>query len=204
MLAAAGVGRVRVCSDGEAKLHQAMPGGIAPTDEGLLLAVAAETAVRRAAPEADTTPIPVDQRPDLTILAVDAPVPDERRRALHAADAPYLVVELGVDHGVVGPMVLPGLTSCLQCADLHRRDRDSAWSALAIQLTIPRRYGPSSDVAVATVIGGVAALQALTFLDGGEPACLDGTLELRMPDWRLRRRSWPAHPGCDCTAHPAQ
>jgi len=38
----------------------------------------------------------------------------------------------------------------------------------------------------------------LTFLDGGDPASIDGTLELRLPDWRLRRRSWPAHPDCDC------
>ena len=65
---------------------------------------------------------------------------------------------------------------------------------------MPRRHGPASDVAVATVVAGVAALQALAFLDGGEPAVLDGTLELRLPDWRLRRRSWPVHPDCDCSA----
>jgi hypothetical protein len=200
VLAAAGIGRVRCTADGDAKLFQAIPGGIRPHDEGTLFAAAAEDAIHRAAPEADTTPLPVDVGPDLTILAVDAPVPDERRHALHAADAAHLTVSLGADHGVVGPLVLPGLTSCLHCADLHRRDRDPAWSALAVQLTVPGRHGPASDVAVATVIAGVAALQALTFLDGGEPACLDGTLELRLPDWRLRRRSWPAHPDCDCTA----
>ena len=53
---------------------------------------------------------------------------------------------------------------------------------------------------MATVVAGVAALQALAFLDGGDPAVLDGTLELRLPDWRLRRRSWPPHPDCDCIA----
>jgi hypothetical protein len=200
VLAAAGIGRVRCTADGDAKLFQATPGGIRPHDEGTLFAAAAEDAIHRAAPEADTTPLPVDVCPDLTILAVDAPVPDERRHALHAADTAYLTVFLGVDHGVVGPLVLPGLTSCLHCADLHRRDRDPAWSALAVQLSVPGRHGPASDAAVTTVIAGVAALQALTFLDGGEPACLDGTLELRLPDWRLRRRSWPAHPDCDCTA----
>ena len=42
------------------------------------------------------------------------------------------------DHGVVGPLVIPGLTSCLRCADLHRRDRDPAWHALAVQLTVAR------------------------------------------------------------------
>jgi bacteriocin biosynthesis cyclodehydratase domain-containing protein len=200
VLAAAGVGRIHCAGDGAARLLHAVPGGVTVSDEGSLLAVAAEAAIHRAAPGADTTPLPLGERPDLTVLAVDAPVSDERRDALHAADAPYLAVTLGIDHGVVGPLVLPGLTGCLQCADLHRRDRDPAWSALAVQLTVGRRHGPVSDVAMATVIAGVAAQQALTFLDGGEPACIDGTIELRLPDWRLRRRSWPAHPECGCSA----
>jgi nicotinamidase-related amidase len=36
--------------------------------------------------------------------------------------------------GLVGPLVIPGVTSCLRCADLHRSDRDAAWPALAAQL----------------------------------------------------------------------
>lgn len=198
LLAAAGVGRVHCSASGSVRLVHTVPGGIAPCDEGVDLTVAADSAVRRAAPEADTTPLAGDERPDLTILAVDAPIDEDRRAGLHAVGAAHLAVSLGTDYGVIGPLVLPGLTSCLRCADLHRRDRDPAWSALAVQLTVHRRHGPTSDVAVSTVVVGAAALQALTFLDGGEPACIDGTLELRLPDWRLRRRSWPAHPDCDC------
>jgi hypothetical protein len=199
VLAAAGVGRVHCASDGVAKLCEATPGGIAVQDEGGVLSAAVERAVHRAAPTTDTTPLPVDARAQLTVLAVDGPVPEDRLTALHAADAPYLAVLLGLDSGVVGPLVLPGLTSCLRCAHLHRRDRDPAWSALAVQLTVGRRYGPASAVSVATVLAGVAAQQALAFLDGGEPDCIDGTIELRLPDWRLRRRSWPAHPECGCS-----
>jgi bacteriocin biosynthesis cyclodehydratase domain-containing protein len=200
VLAAAGVGRVHCAGDGVAKLFHAVPGGIAVSDEGEALAAAAEKALRRAAPDVDTTPLPVGERAQLTVLAVDGPVPDERLSALHATDAPYLAVTLGVDHGVVGPLVLPGLTSCLHCAELHRGDRDPAWSALAVQLTIGRRHGPASAASVATLVTGVAAQQALAFLDGGEPDCIDGTIELHLPDWRLRRRSWPAHPECGCAS----
>jgi hypothetical protein len=200
VLAAAGVGRVHVTGDGVAKLSQMVPGGVAMPDEGDVFSAAAERAVRRVAPEVDTTPLPTGERAQLAVLAVDGPVPDERLTALHAADAPYLAVLLGIDHGVVGPLVLPGLTSCLRCGDLHRVDRDPAWSALAVQLTVGRRHGPVSAVAVATVVAGVAAQQALSFLDGGEPDCIDGTIEFRLPDWRLRRRSWPPHPDCGCTA----
>ncbi len=200
LVAAAGVGRVHCAADGVARLVQALPGGITVGDEGHVLTAAAGDAVRRAAPEADCTPLPVGEPANLTVLAVDGPVPDDRLGALHAADAPYLVVTLGVDSGVVGPLVLPGLTSCPRCADRHRSDRDPAWSALAVQLSVEGRYGPASAVTVATITAGVAAQQALTFLDGGEPDCIDGTLELHLPDWRLRRRSWPPHAGCGCTA----
>lgn len=200
VLAAAGVGRVHCAVNGTAKLRHATPGGVAVQDEGGALATAAEQAIHRAAPETDTTPLPVDERPELTVLAVDGPAPEDQVAALHAADAPYLAVLLGLDHGVVGPLVLPGLTGCLRCADLHRRDRDPAWSALAAQLMVERRYGPGSDVALATIVAGVAAQQALAFLDGDEPACIDGTLELQLPDWRLRRRSWPPHADCGCCA----
>jgi hypothetical protein len=200
VLAAAGVGRVHCSLVGSARLPHAVPGGILPADEGRTLATAAEAAVLRAAPGTDTTPVGADDRPDLTVLAFDTPVPAERRQALHAAGAAHLAVTLRVDAGVVGPLVLPGLTSCLRCAELHRQDRDPAWPALAVQLTVGSRYGPASDVALASVIAGVAALQALAFLDGGEPAVIDATVELQLPDWRLRRRSWPPHPECDCMA----
>lgn len=198
VLAASGVGRVHCAADGVATLHQVAPAGISMADEGDLLAAATERALRRVAPQVDTAPLAAGERAQLAILAVDGPVPDERQNALHAAGTPYLAVSLGLESGVVGPLVLPGLTSCLGCADLHRRDRDPAWAALAVQLTVARRYGPASAAAVATIVAGVAAQQALAFLDGDDPACLDGTLELHLPDWRIRRRSWAPHPDCGC------
>ncbi|MDQ2750868.1 MAG: thiamine biosynthesis protein ThiF [Actinomycetota bacterium] len=203
LLAAAGIGRVYVVEADDVRLHQAMPGGLDPGDEGRRFVTAANAAVRRAAPEADTTPLPMGERPDLVVLAIDEPIDGDRRAALHARDCAHLAVRLGADHGVIGPLVIPGLTSCLQCADLHRRDRDPAWTALAVQLTVARRHGGPSDVALATLTAGVTAMQALTYLDGGEPAVVEGTLEVQLPDWRIRRRTWPVHPSCDCSRNPA-
>jgi bacteriocin biosynthesis cyclodehydratase domain-containing protein len=200
VLAASGVGQVHCAVDGPTRLHHVQPGGATAAEEGAPLALAAEAAVRRVAPDVDTRPPLRGERPDLTIVAAESPIPEERLDALHAGGAPYLAVRLGVDCGVVGPLVLPGVTSCLRCADLHRSDRDPAWAALAVQLSIDRRHGPAADVAVATIVAGVAAQQALAFVDGESTATLDGTLELRLPDWRLRRRSWSVHPGCPCAS----
>jgi hypothetical protein len=198
VLAAAGVGRVHTVESGRALLHHAMPGGLAPTDEGLSFAAAAASAAERQAPETVYATAPFDDPPDLVVLAVDAPVDPERRAALHARCAAHLVVQVADGHSIVGPLVLPGLTSCLRCADLHRLDRDPAWEALAVQLAVAPRHRAASEVALASVAGGLAAVQALEFLDGGRPATVEATLEMQLPDWRLRRRSWPIHPECGC------
>ncbi|MDP9240824.1 MAG: TOMM precursor leader peptide-binding protein, partial [Actinomycetota bacterium] len=104
--------------------------------------------------------------------------------------------------GVVGPLVSPGRSSCLRCADLHRRDRDPVWPAIASQL--PKAHGghiEPHDTALAAAVVGLAALQALAHLDGGSAAqTTDGTLELALPDCRVRRRTWPPHPDCGCRA----
>jgi len=114
---------------------------------------------------------------------------------------PHLPVHIRESAAVVGPLVLPGVTGCLTCADLHRRDRDPAWPMLAAQLSVPRRrQREPADVVLAALAAAVAAMQALALLDGDHPATLDGTLELRPPDWRLRRRTWLPHPLCGCGA----
>jgi len=204
LLGAAGVGQVAVSGAGDVRLHQAAPGGVQPGDEGRRFTTAGAAAVARAAPECDTSPRPLHLRPDLVVLATEAPVDTGLRETLHALGTAHLVVQAGADHGAVGPLALPGVASCVRCADLQRLDRDHAWSALAVQLAIAPKYGTPSDISLATLMAGVAALQALAFLDGSDPATIDGTLEIQLPDWRLRRRSWPPHPECDCGAHAAQ
>lgn len=198
VLAASGVGRVAVTDHSTVRLTHPLPGGVAPADEGRRHSEAAADAVARAVPGADTTPLVSDHEPDLTVVAVDEPLDDERREDLHERGRTHLVARIGPGFAAIGPLVVPGFTSCLRCADLHRRDRDPAWPALAVQLSVPPRYGTASETALATLAVGVTSLQVLQYLDGAAPATIDGTLELHQPDWRLRRRSWSRHPDCDC------
>jgi bacteriocin biosynthesis cyclodehydratase domain-containing protein len=204
LLGAAGVGHVSIAGEGDVRLHQTAPGGLLPSDEGQRFATAAAAAVTRAAPDCDTSPAPVGLRPDLVVLAADRPIDTELRDGLHARGTPHLVAWTGADHGGVGPLALPGVASCLRCADLHRLDRDPAWSALAVQLAVPPRHGHPSDVSLASLIASIAAVQALTFLAGDDPPTIEGTLEIQLPDWRIRRRGWAPHPDCDCGALSAQ
>lgn len=143
---------------------------------------------------------------DLVVLA-DALVTDPRvLRELHAARVPHLPVRVRDGTGLVGPLVIPGVTSCLRCADLHRSDRDAAWPALAAQL---RHAVGAADRA--TVLG-TAAL-ALTQVDlvvramrDGErgpgsappPMTLNTTVEFDVGTGSVVTRRWSRHPLCAC------
>jgi hypothetical protein len=92
------------------------------------------------------------------------------------------------------------VTSCLRCADLHRRDADPRWAVLAAQLTT-QEPGPGGATVTCLMTALTAAVQVLAYLDGqAAPATLGATLEVRPPGFEPRLRRWPAHPECGCAA----
>jgi bacteriocin biosynthesis cyclodehydratase domain-containing protein len=139
--------------------------------------------------------------PDLVVLA-DYLVADPRVvRDLHAAGTPHLPVRVRDGTGLVGPMVIPGVTSCLRCADLHRSDRDAAWPALAAQL---RDTVGNADRATVLATAAIALNQVdrvLRAVNGAEtpaPPTLDATLELDINANSIVARRWTRHPLCGC------
>lgn len=199
LLAAAGVGQILAPDSADVTVSDALPGGLRPRDEGQRTAAAVADAIRRARPGPPPT---TDFREvaDLVIAAEGHPVRPHLRAALHSERGPHLITGVWGSSGVIGPLVLPGRSSCLSCADLHRSDRDPSWPALASQLNRPTERSTPSEVAVAALTAAITAIQALAFLDGEWPATLDGTLEFRLPDWRVRRRHWSRHAECSCAA----
>lgn len=199
ILAASGIGRVQVPDSADVRLGDVMPGGLRPCDEGARTALAAAEAVRRAraGPE---RPAPPGEAIDLVLATDGYPIDPHLRLNLQVAPRPFLVAGVWSSRAIVGPLVVPGRTSCLRCADLHRADRDPAWPALSAQLAGSKRRTAPSEVAVCTLTAAITAIQALSFLDGERPATADGTLEITLPDWRVRRRHWPRHGDCGCGA----
>lgn len=145
-------------------------------------------------------------RPETTDLVVlsDVLVADPRLlRELHDARIPHLPVRVRDGTGLIGPLVIPGVTSCLGCADLYRSDRDAAWPTVAAQL---RDAVGSADRA--TMLG-TAAL-ALSQVDrviatvhasdaaGDPPPTLDTTLEFDVRTGSTTSRRWSRHPRCEC------
>ncbi|MCV7422081.1 cyclodehydratase [Mycobacterium yunnanensis] len=148
----------------------------------------------------------IPEATDLVVLS-DVLVADPHLlRELHRDRIPHLPVYVRDGTGVVGPLVMPGVTSCLGCADLYRSDRDAAWPAVAAQLR-----DAVGSAGRATLLG-TAAL-ALSQVDrviaavresGGDsqaadpPPTLDTTLEFDARTGSTTGRRWQRHPLCAC------
>ena len=198
VLAASGVGQVVVHDRGPARAGDAIVGGVSAADEGRPRTLAAADAVRRASPLTDLRPLPAGRHPDLVVLCRPWAAVDPLSTAWQRAGTPHLVATVREETGVVGPLVLPGVSSCLRCAEAWRRDDDPAWPRLAAQLAAADP-SPSGATITCLLTALTAAVQVLAHLDGDDdPATVEASLELRAPTYLPRLRRWPRHPACAC------
>ncbi|AWT52927.1 hypothetical protein [Mycolicibacterium smegmatis] len=143
---------------------------------------------------------------DLVVLADELVTEPRIVRELHRGRIAHLPVRVRDGTGLVGPLVIPGVTSCLHCADLHRADRDAAWPALAAQLR-----GTVGSASRATILATAAlalrqvelVIRAVNGTAGPDdppepPATLGTTLELTADGYSMSFRRWSRHPDCQC------
>lgn len=195
LLAAAGVGHVRVETDGLVGEDE-LGGGFSDADLGRQRRTAAAELLQRVNPRVKTGRLS-GRLPDLAVLA-DALVP-----------APELVAELvadGVTHlragvrdgrGFVGPLVIPGRTSCLRCVDLHHADRDMRWPLVSSQLAGRRQRADLSDVSATAALACTQSLRALLSAEQ-RPPTWETTLEVDTFDGTIAHHPDPPHPDCGC------
>ncbi|MGW4097423.1 cyclodehydratase [Mycobacterium sp. NPDC004974] len=143
---------------------------------------------------------------DLVVLADDQITDPRLLQDLHHDGIAHLSVCVRDGAGLVGPLVIPGLTSCLHCADLHRTDRDAAWPAVATQLR-----GAVGSAGRATILATAAlamhqvdlVIRAVGHTGDDQPApeappTLNTTLELDIEGYSIVARRWSRHPDCPC------
>ncbi|MFI1417141.1 TOMM precursor leader peptide-binding protein [Streptomyces sp. NPDC020731] len=212
LLSGAGVGEIDVRDVGRVEPWDVAPGGLPAEAVGDRRDEAARRAVRRAAPDSSprrTARSPLDEGDPgfgLVVLAprddvaVHAPDP-AAARTLVSSGTPHLYVGVVEGTGVVGPLVLPGETSCAGCLQQDRTDRDPAWPRLAAQWRSgrQRRVG-ACDLTLATTVAGLAAAHALTFLDGRVPSSAGARWEVSLPALHWHARPVRPHPVCPCGA----
>ncbi|WP_133854490.1 TOMM precursor leader peptide-binding protein [Labedaea rhizosphaerae] len=198
LLAAAGVGRVHPIAGGVV-VPEDVGTGYLESDVGRPRRTAAREAIERVEPCAVTRPL---RRPTLVVLADSAvPRPDVVTK-LSRAKVPHLLVRVHERTGVVGPLVVPGRSSCLHCADLRRTELDPCWPSVAAQLAGQTR---PADLACAQAVAALAAAQALRFVawrpPQSPPPVWNGSIELDPFESTTLARDWPPHPACPCGAH---
>lgn len=137
------------------------------------------------------------ERPAAVVLAAAWVVPPAAHVRWLRRDVPHLPVVHEGEAITIGPLVLPGAGACVRCGELHRRDLDPAWPAIAAQLATH----PAPPLPAAVL--GVAAAHAAAALD----RLLD---RAAVAGWRLsvpvagaapRSSLQPPHPECGCRAH---
>jgi bacteriocin biosynthesis cyclodehydratase domain-containing protein len=201
LLAASGVAWVTCRDGGIAGEADIAPADLGASDVGAARAAGVDRAVHRVARETRTGDDP-RRLPDLAVLA-GRPDPVDVAELMRGR-VPHLAVRAEEAIGVVGPLVEPGRSACLRCADLARTARDSAWPLILAQAGGPD--GPATspqacDTVLAAATAALAAAQALAFIDrAAPPGTRNGTLEVVLPDWQWHRRTWSPHLACTCGA----
>ncbi|AZM50958.1 hypothetical protein DMB38_24485 [Streptomyces sp. WAC 06738] len=210
LLSAAGVGGVEVVDGGCVEPWDVAPGGVGAGDVGRRRGDAALGAVRRAGP----WPAARGGRPGGAVslvvlaprdgLAAYAPDPEVARR-YREAGIPYVYAGVLEGTGVVGPLVLPGGSACAGCLAAARTEAEPEWPRMLAQWrTGGDREGVAAcDVALATMVAGLTAAHALTFLDGRLPVCTGARLEFALPGLAWELTKLDPHPRCGCGAAAA-
>ncbi|MEU7040416.1 ThiF family adenylyltransferase [Streptomyces varsoviensis] len=227
LLSASGVGQVDVVEGGCVEPWDTLPGGVRAEQIGERRDAAARRLVRQSAPGPRSRARPrKDAPPEGTGLPDGAPEPPLSLVVLAPRDGlaayapdpavagpflgsgtPHLYAGVIECTGVVGPLVVPGGSACAGCLELGRVESDPTWPRMLAQWRSGRAAGaPSCDAALATVVGGLAAVQALAFLDGRPPESAGTRLEVTLPGAGWAPRRIAPHPACSCgaaeSAHP--
>lgn len=198
LLAAAGVGHIDVRAEGAVGTDD-VGCGLGDGELGRPRRDAIVAAIRRTNPATRTSRLRGPRCPDLVVLT-DTVVPaPEIVNSLVADRLPHLAVRIRDGVGIVGPLVVPGRSSCLRCADLRRTSLDPCWPRVAGQLAGRVQQADRSSVHGTAALATAQVLRVLS-PEHTPPPTWNATLELDCYAGRVRRREWLPHPRCECGA----
>jgi len=191
-LAQAGVGHVHPEITGEVQPGELAGGPLLADDVGRPRREAIADALPRSAKKNKDAAVRAGA--PFLLVQLDHDEPTALRSAVLAGRRhPHLAVTVREGVAVIGPLVPAAGRPCLNCLDLHRRERDAGWPG-----AVSRRSG-EEPCTVATLLAATAyaVSEVLLFLDGDVPQTIGATAEVTSPG-RVRRRSWVPHPECSC------
>lgn len=173
------------------------------TDAGITVVETATTraAQRGAQPSGDAGPVTANLPPqgnaDLAIVFAHHVVDPRTSAALLAAETTHLPVVITATGVQVGPLIVPGQTACLHCAELHRIDHDTSWPVLATQLLELVAPAPAPLVAIeaATVI---ARFVTAATAGASDRQMWESSVSVRAEGARREWEEHHPHRSCEC------
>jgi len=143
-------------ADVRAFLDRVRPALAGPAPERVAVAVRVNSAARieivRTARMLGLAAPAAAGRPRIGVIVADHAVPLRAYRDWMREGVQHFAVVFGTARVAIGPLVVPGETGCLRCADLRRLDADPAWPAVAAQLV---------DLPAAAALDAVLRTEAL-------------------------------------------
>ncbi len=143
-----------------------------------------------------------ETRPDLAIIVAPHVIPPAFHGVWLRRDVPHLPIVFTETSGVIGPLVRPGAGACLVCLELHRKDADPSWPAIATQLLSRGRGADASALLLecaAVVCRIVAGLRSQSPLTGAEA---EASVRIDAESGARQWTEWVAHPECGCRGIP--
>lgn len=134
----------------------------------------------------------------LLVEVADYTVPPRRLQPVVSAETPHLALVVGDLDVLVTPVVHPGSSPCLRCADLHRSDRDAAWPVVAAQLHAMRARASSGELVTAAAVAARAI--AATASGGSAEARASAAHRVDLATGSAVEVPWRFHDGCGCRA----
>lgn len=142
---------------------------------------------------------PGDQKPDFAIIADQPWLAVEQSIDLINQGIPHLIIEPKVTEVSVGPLVIPGYSSCLKCAEISKSCIDKSWSTMR-QLIGPHQED-QTDWLLLQLAVSFAAAQLIQVIGDGDALTsklINQRWRFRLPGPTIEIQQMPSHMFCSC------
>jgi hypothetical protein len=116
----------------------------------------------------------------------------------HLCSLPHLHVGTRLDSAQIGPLVIPGESSCFRCAQLHRRDSSPDWMGVDLQWRHHTNSGQSDSI-LTYQTAAYTLLLLRHWMDG--MAITNTSWAASLPWLHFRAQPAQPHPLCGCLLH---
>lgn len=137
---------------------------------------------------------------DFVVMIANHLVSSEATPAVGQKQIPRLMVELSFDQSRISPVLIAGVTSCLDCRITSELEADEGWAAMMTQLKF--RTERLDDSQTALLCAGLSLERTLSWVDSGAIGDNQSTV-IDHRTGRLRHEVWQIDPECHCQSTAA-